>query len=563
MLDWLTATLKHNTEIALFLSLTIGYTVGSLTFRGIGLGVVTSTLLAALAIGQIGIEISGDVKTIFFLFFLFAIGFSVGPQFVRGLASNGLPQALYALVVAALCLGSAWFAARMAGYDPGLAAGLYAGAATITPAMGLAETAVRSLGLPAAAEASNLQSIPIAYAITYIYGTFGAAVVLSLLGPRLLRIDLAAACRDYEQRMGGSSDADSVGSAWHQYIIRAYRIEPGAALVGKTVAEAEIELHRGRIFIERLRRGDTISDAGADTVLETGDVVAISGPRSVLTEGLTPYVHEVDDAPLLDMPVEGVDIVLTGRALANRTLADIASDPSTRGIFLRRVRRGATGVLLPILPDTLLHRGDVITVQGRPATVTRLARRIGRVDRPGNQTDIAFLALVLTAGALIGTPILMVGEVPLTLSTAGGTLLAGLAAGWLRFYYPAFRGVPPATIWFMNSIGINVFIAVMGLDAGPMFVEGLREAGFSLLLWGAAVTTVPLILALYIGKYVFRFDDAVVISCCAGARGATAALEMLTRQAKSDVPALGFTVPYAVGNTALTILGVAIVLLIA
>src|ERR1700753_3983637 len=116
-MSWLAQTLRQYPEIAVFLSLGVGYWVGGKSFRGFSLGAVTATLLAAIAIGQLGITISPNVKSVFFLMFLFAVGYGVGPQFVRGIAKDGLPQALFSVVQCVLCLAAPYAAAKIAGYD--------------------------------------------------------------------------------------------------------------------------------------------------------------------------------------------------------------------------------------------------------------------------------------------------------------------------------------------------------------------------------------------------------------------------------------------------------------
>ena len=115
----------------------------------------------------------------------------------------------------------------------------------------------------------------------------------------------------------------------------------------------------------------------------------------------------------------------------------------------------------------------------------------------------------------------------------------------------------------MHSVGLNVFVAVVGISAGPSFVAGLQQKGISLFLWGIFATSVPLIAGLYIGKYIFRFNPAILLGALAGSRTTTAALGMVCEIGKSQVPALGYTVTYAVGNTLLTIWGMVIVLLLA
>jgi putative transport protein len=563
MLQWFTTTLRSYPEIALFLSLAIGYYVGSFSYRGFALGAVTSTLLAAILIGQLGITISPNVKSVFFLMFLFAIGYGVGPQFVRGIAADGLPQALFAVVVCVFCLAAPVIVAKIAGYNIGYAAGLYAGSQTISASMGLATDAINRLGMPPDQAKALLDGMPVAYAVTYIFGTVGSAILLAQIGPKLLGIDLFAACKAYEERQGTTAQMGGAGSGWHRWELRAFRVAIGGLAVGKTAAEAESLVSGARVFVQRIRRDGRIEDATADAVLQAGDIVAVAGPREVLVEVLGQAAQEVEDAELLNVPIEGVDVYVTSKAVDGKTLLDLASQPSARGVFLRRIVRGATATVLPILPGTKIQRGDILTIVGRQQDTSAAVKMLGVADRPSDVADVAFIGGAIALGALIGALVFKVGGAPLTLSTAGGALISGLVFGWLRSVKPTFGRIPSSTLWFMNSVGLNVFIAVVGISAGPGFVAGLQSQGISLFLWGIVATSVPLILAMYLGKFVFRFDPAILLGCCAGARTTTAALGMICDSAKSQVPALGYTVTYAVGNTLLTIWGMVVVMLLA
>jgi putative transport protein len=562
MIDWLFATLRQYPEIAIFLSLGIGYYVGKFTFRGLGLGSVTATLLAAVVIGQLGITINQPLKAFAFLMFLFAVGYGVGPQFVRGVAKDGLPQALFAVVVCVLCLASGVLVAKLAGYDLGYAAGLYAGSQTISASMGLATDAINRLGLAAEQTKAMLDGMPIAYAVTYMFGTVGSAIVIALVGPALLRIDLPAAAKDYEAKHGGTKEMGGAGSAWHRWELRAFRVRQGGKAVGLRAAEAESLVPDARVFVQRIRRGGTIEEATADTVLREGDVVAVAGAREVLVKVLGANAEEVEDPELLNVPIEGVDVYVTNKAVDGKTLAELARAPGARGVFLRRITRGATATEIPILPNTTIQRGDILTVVGRTQDTGAAAKMLGVPDRPTDVADVAFIGWAVTLGALVGALVLKVGGVPLTLSTAGGALISGLVFGWLRSTRPFFGRIPSSTVWFMNSVGLNIFIAIVGISAGPGFVNGLKTQGVSLFLWGIVATTVPLILSMYIGKYVFRFHDAILLGAVSGARTTTASLGMVCDLAHSQVPALGYTVTYAIGNTLLTIWGMVIVMLL-
>jgi putative transport protein len=562
MVEWFVQTLRTYPEIAIFLSLALGYYFGSFTYKGLGLGVVTATLIAAVIIGQLKLTITGPLKPTFFLLFLFAIGYGVGPQFVRGIAKDGVPQAIYAAVVCVFCLLAAYLGAKFAGYDLGSAAGLYAGSQTISASMGLATDAINRLGLPEAETKQLLDAMPVAYAVTYIFGTVGSAVVIALLGPALLGIDLEAACKRYEEKHGGKKALGGPGTAWHQFEMRAFRVREGARIVGKTAQEAESLLPEHRVFVQRLRRGGQIMDATADTIIQSGDVVAIAGRREVLINLIGTAAEELDDRELLAAPVEGVDTYVTSKEVDGKTLAELAESPWARGLFLRKITRGATATDIPILPDTKLERGDIVNLVGRTQDIAAATKIIGYPDRATDVADVAFIGGAIAIGALVGALVWKIGSVPLTLSTSGGALISGLFFGWLRSVRPTFGRIPSSTVWFMNSVGLNVFIAVVGISSGPGFVAGLQKLGFGLFLWGVVVTTVPLILAMYVGKYVFRFDDAILLGAVSGARTTTASLGMVNDRAKSQIPGLGYTVTYAVGNTLLTIWGMVLIILL-
>jgi putative transport protein len=562
MIDWFFDALKQYPEIAIFLALAFGYYFGKFTFKGIGLGSVTATLIAGVVIGQIGITINQPLKAFSFLMFLFAVGYAVGPQFVRGIASNGLPQALFSVVQCVLSLIAAVVIAKVAGYDLGYAAGLYSGSQTISAAMGLSTDAINRLGLPPDQAKALIDSMPVAYAVTYMFGTMGSAIVIAVLGPKLLGIDLVAACKDYEEKHGGGKkELGGQGTAWYRRVLRAYRVQSGGKAAGLRVSDAEAMVPDARVFIMRIRRGDQIIDATADTVLKEGDVVAVAGEREVLLRVLQNAV-EVDDRELLAVPVEGVDVLVTKKEVDGKTLAELATNPATRGVFLNKITRGATATDIPVLPGTELNRGDLLTVVGRTQDTAAVTKLLGVADRPTDVTDMAFVGAAIVIGGLIGALVFKVAGVPLTLSTAGGALIAGIIGGWLRSVRPSFGRIPTPTVWFMNSVGLNIFIAIVGISAGPGFVNGLKTQGIGLFLWGVAATTVPLVLGMYIAKYLFRFHDAITLGIVSGARTTTASLGLVCDQAKSQIPALGYTVTYAVGNTLLTIWGMVIIMLL-
>jgi putative transport protein len=398
--------------------------------------------------------------------------------------------------------------------------------------------------------------------VTYMFGTMGSAIVIAVLGPKLLGINLFTACKDYEEKQGGTKELGGAGSAWRRWEVRAFRVAQGGKAVGLRVPEAEALVPDARVFILRIRRDQTIEEATADTVLREGDVVAVAGARDVLVSVLGANATEVEDPELLAVPVEGVDVYVSNKAVDGKTLAELAQMPATRGVFLRRIVRGATATVIPILANTTIQRGDLLTLVGRTQDTAAATKLLGVADRATDVADVAFIGAWIVMGALLGALVFKVGGAPITLSTAGGALIAGIVGGWFRSVRPSFGRIPTPTVWFMNSVGLNIFIAIVGISAGPGFVNGLNTQGVGLFLWGALATTVPLVLGMFVAKYLFRFHDALTLGIVSGSRTTTASLGLVCDQAKSQVPALGYTVTYAVGNTLLTIWGMILIMLL-
>jgi putative transport protein len=317
-----------------------------------------------------------------------------------------------------------------------------------------------------------------------------------------------------------------------------------------------------RVFALRIRRNGAIEEATADTVLREGDVVAIAGARDVLVSVFGANATEVEDPELLAVPVGGIDVYVSNKAVDGKTIAELAQMPETRGVFLARITRGATATSIPILANTTIQRGDLMTIVGRAVDTNATTKLLGVADRATDVADVAFIGAWIVMGALLGSLVLTVGGLPLTLSTAGGALIAGIVGGWLRSVKPTFGRIPTPTVWFMNSVGLNIFIAIVGISAGPGFINGLKSQGIGLFIWGAVATTIPLVLGMFVAKYVFRFHDALTLGIISGARTTTASLGLVCDQAKSQVPALGYTVTYAVGNTILTIWGMVLIMLL-
>jgi putative transport protein len=554
--------LQKYPEIAVFLTLALGFLVGRRKFGKFSLGVVTSTLLAGVLIGQFDIKISPNVKSIFFLMFLFAVGYGVGPQFFQGLKSGGLQQVLFAVVLCLACLFSTYLMAILLGYNAGMAAGLLSGACTISAVLGVATEAIQSLSVAPDQRQAMLDAMPVAYAVTYLFGTAGSAWFLAKMGPKILRVNLAEESKKVEEELGAGKTGDpGITSAYFPVVARAYRIT-NPEFAHKTVSQFESEFATQRIFVERVRENGNVLDAEPDTMLEMNTVVAVAGRREAILANERRFGAEVDDREVLSFPAEVVDVVVTKKELSGKTLQEISDmelGQIGRGVFLRKVTR--TAQEMPFYPGFRIQRGDVLTIGGAKRDVDHAAQFLGYVDRPTEATDMVIMGLAIAIGAAIGAITVQVGSIPLSLSTSGGALVAGLICGWLRSVNRTFGRIPGPALWVFNNVGLNTFIAVVGIGAGPGFIGGLKANGLTLLLAGVVVTSLPFVIGLLAGKFIFRMNPAILLGACAGARTTTAALGAIEEEARSNVPAMGYTVTYAVGNILLTTWGLVIVLM--
>jgi putative transport protein len=297
-------------------------------------------------------------------------------------------------------------------------------------------------------------------------------------------------------------------------------------------------------------------------VVEAGDVLAVSGPREAIVQLVESGAEEIEDRDLLSVPFVGRDVLLSESSLAGKTLAEVAKLDWTRAVYLRSIRRGA--VEIPRAEGVVLERGDVLQIVGPEPTIEHAAPRIGPVIAPTTSTDFVVLGLAIFLGGLIGASIIIpVGGIAVALGTSIGALVAGLVVGFMRTRHPLFGRIPDGAVALMTALGLAAFVAMTGLQAGPHFLQALRETGLSLLLGGVVVTLTPLLVGLYFGRYVLRMNPVILLGALAGAMSMTAAMAAVQARADSPVPVFGYTPAYPVAQILLTLWGTIIVVLVA
>lgn len=564
-MDWLLETFRNNPSIPIFLTIGVGFWIGQLKYKTFSLGTVTSVLLVGVLVGQMNIPIPGPIKSVFFLLFLFAIGYSVGPQFFRSLRGDGLKEVGFACVVCFLCLFVTWGTAKVMGYNIGEAAGLFAGAQTISAVIGVGTDTVNTLNIDAATKKEYIDIIPVAYAVCYVFGTIGSAYILANLGPAMLgglkKVKADTAALEKEMNTSELSSDPAYIEANRPVAFRAYKVENELFDTPKSVAEIEQHfLNQGRrLFVERVRSNGNIIDPTPSLAISKGDEVVLSGRREFIIGDESWIGSEVNDNDLLNFPAEQIPVMVTKKGAAGLTVDQLRSQKYMYGISIKSIVRA--DVNIPVYAQTKLDAGDLITIIGLPQEVNTAAPKIGYPDRPTTKSDLVLVGLGIFLGCILGVLTIHAGGVPISLSTSGGALISGLVFGWLRSKHPTFGRIPQPAIWILNNLGLNMFIAVIGIASGPSFVSGIKTVGLGLFVAGIICTTLPLVLGVIIGAKLFKFRPAINLGCCAGSRTTTASLGAIQESLGSSLPAMGYTITYAIGNTLLILMGVAISLM--
>jgi len=556
--------LQHNPSLLILTALAAGYALGKVKFGTFSLGATTGVLLVAIAIGALVLRNTeydlGLIKTISFGFFIFAIGYRVGPDFVSGLKRGGIKYVLIAVVFGVLALIAAIILAKVFGLTRGYAGGILGGALTQSSVIGTADGAILHLTNQELTSTVNLKSdVAVAYVVTYIFGTAGLIILLKVLG-KFWKLDLPAEARKAEAELGSVKPGDTIEAFhWSNLVMpRAYRVE-NQGVIGSTIAEVR-SVFPEYVAIDMLKRGDrTIEKITDDLRLEEGDVVVLTGYRRRIFKACDIIGPEVDDRYVREMLGEILSICLTSKELDGKTLNWIFSRFG-QGCFVHGIFR--QGHELPLVPGLKLYRGDVIRVIGSRPDVENLAEVIGYPERASQITDLVTVGIGIIAGTLVGLLAISVGGIPITLGVGGGVLISGIFFGWLRSRKPTWGSIPVPTLWIFTNLGLNLFIACVGISAGPRAVTALQQAGINIFLAGMCLTVIPHLLTWLFGLYALKLNPVLLLGAMTGAGTCTAALNSVKEDSESSMPVIGYTVPYAIGNVLLTVWGALVVSLI-
>ncbi|WP_018184604.1 aspartate-alanine antiporter [Kaistia granuli] len=540
--------------VALFLCLALGYLIGKLRIGPIQIGGVCGTLFVALAIGQLGVTIDADLKNTAFALFIFALGFTAGPQFftnIRGGWRYGILSFVEVGAVLLLLVG----AILLFGLDHGTASGLFAGSATESAVLGTASDAIARLAMPAAEVARLQANMATAYSVTYLFGLVAIVVFTTQIGPLLLGVDVREASAELARQLGAEDDSDKENGV-PEIVSRAFLAGSNA---GSSVGALENSVN-GVVTIGRVGRDGVFSEPTAETVLEADDIVLVIGRRRAVIAVSERFDQEVPMPAGETVPLVEREVVLTRREVNGRRIRDLrrmASAEQRRGVFISHIRR--LGQSVPSLPGTTLQEGDVLTLYGTEAAIARAAPALGHPLPATSATDFIMLGLGIVVGLGLGELSLRIGALNLTLGTGGGALVSGLVFGWLHMHRPQYGGIPPQAAQFMKDFGLATFIAAVGLSVGPDAFALLKQYGLVLPVLAILVSAVPALISLYIGHYLLKIEAPILLGAIAGQHCSTPSISALVSIAGNSTPVIGYTVTYAISNVLLPLMGPVVV----
>lgn len=430
---------------------------------------------------------------------------------------------------------------------------MLAGSQTMSAAIGSAEQAVLAgaIALPPGTNPDQVNAmIALSYGITYIWGTVGIILITKYL-PKWWGIDARESARAYEKEHGVASGDSPALSGWTAGGLRAYRLE-NEAWVGRTVRDLLRENPEYRFV--NLARGDAALGARLDEPLRAGDLIALGGKRETMTEKMGLIGPEVSDRVVLDLPLDRAEILVTNGEILKKTREEWRTLPGADEIQVTGLER--SGVPIPIGNDTKLQRMDIVTVVGLKDAVNKIGATFGRVVRPSTATDLLTLSVGMILGFLIGAIQFPAFGAKVGLGNAGGLLVAGVIVSSVVSRLRYFGNTPTAARNVLEDLGLVVFVAIVGINAGNSLLSQLTGAlALKIFLVGFIACSIPPFIVWGIGLYVFKMNPAVLMGGVAGARSHSGPCREAAVEIQSNVPWIGFPVAYAVSGILLTVFG--------
>ena len=541
-----------NPSVAIFLTLGLGYLVGRFHIKSFKLGATVGVLLVGLIIGQMGkFQIAPVVKNLFFDLFIFTIGYEVGPVFIASFKKKGIKFIIQSVIFSVIAFVVSFALFKIFHVNFGEAGGIIAGSLTQSACIGTANSAIEALHISQAAKTAAMSQVAIAYALTYVFGTIGVLIFLKNIAPAIFHVNLREATKEYIETNHIKTDTKSVKISAN-IRVRAFRINAENRYIGKTILDFNND-NVGLNIEEIVRDGKTLTSPS--TVLANNDIILVIGSIKKFAD-FTDKKYNLSEVDANNYPLhlKKTTILLT-KVYNYNTLENMLAN----GVIIEYAYHDDK----KITDYTLLSVGDHITVIGPQSYLTNIMKNIGYEKAAGTKTDVSFLSIGIFLGILLGAIVITIHKIPLTLGGGGGALFAGLYFGWLQEKHPNIGVIPPSTRWLLKSLGLNLFIGVVGLQAGSGFVTALKEMGWLVFVIGILVSILPHLFTLLFSKFILKMNIVDNIGSLCGSGTITAALNAVNAETDSTVFALSYTPTYALGNIFLTVMAPLIVALLA
>ncbi|HEX7976108.1 MAG TPA: TrkA C-terminal domain-containing protein, partial [Anaerolineales bacterium] len=471
--------------LVLFAILAIGSWIGQLSFKGITLG-TAGVLFTALVFGHFGMTVPKEVMDLGLLLFVYAVGLQAGPRFFRTFRRHGFQFVVIALVTVTTGVLVTVLVALFLRLPYQLATGLYTGALTSTPALASAIDLVERI---APGQSAN---VSVGYGISYPYSMIGLVLLVQFL-PRLLHRDVGRE----ESSWLREKQVEEPGLLAKQFKIT----NPNC--VGKRVSE--INPHRMSLAnISRVKRGDRVFAATPDIVLQQNDVVMVVGTEDELDKMCFILGEETCEPMDVNTNVVAVDVEVTESSLTGKKLAQMKVWEQYTVVITRIRRQG-----LEIAPtgNISLELGDNIRVVGERAAAERFVRLVHGQARKADETNMVPFLIGLLLGIALGViPITLPNGITFRLGTAGGAFLVSVLGGHFGHIGPFRMYVPSAAKNLSRELGLMLFLAGAGVNAGAHFIQILQQYGPSLLLGGALITTLSVLAGILLMHFGYKMN---------------------------------------------------------
>lgn len=530
-----------NQVFTLFICLAIGFLIGNYKIAGkFNIGATVGTLIVTLIVGQIGNFPRDEMLgTIFFGAFMFSVGYRIGPQLLVSLKLFGvriLIASIFWMVVAFL-VGWSLFSAFKIG--PGIAAGVISGALTQSATVASSLQTIGSLPVSQSVRATYEAQLPVAYALTYVFGTLGVIIFLRDLAPKILGISIAEQGPKMAERY--HFHAKNPNPTWR----RTYRIADDSPLVGKTLEEFNRRSNYRIIGLAAFHDGKMTDHL--EYQLQVGDLLTVIG-----------YAVHFDRL----MRVPGLTEVLTPTNAPRERAFVLGKNFKPSELALLRQHGVFVNIQDPISGNqqliNQLRPGDVISLTGNTSRTKAILKKMGRWKAADTAMNYSLFSLGIGCASLLGIIGLKLNSIPLQLGNGTAALIMGLIlSSWIERHRDR-KSIPVTVTSFLQSFGLTLFVGTVGLQSAQAFTSAIKSLGIGVLFVGAMISIMPHLLTLFFGRYVLKMEPLALIGAMTGSGTIAAAMNEISQKAGPEggaYYAAAFTPAFVVGNIGITLLG--------